>query len=309
MKRREEHILEETLAALIDGQLGSEDEAKAREHLIVCRYCYAAYAEAVHHRTIELDDPNAFAPSPEMVTLGNAVPADRPAARDSQGRWGRESRWLPTLPRPVALGLPVAAVALLAAFLMILPPPHDPGDDPLAGNIRCIQQLVIQASARGMILPGGETVSGDQTPVYRSGAAAGNGEPSSAVNALAEAYEQGNLSRLLAFWLVSGQVAQGQLGSARAYAREARKRFPNDTRLTILEAVIAYRESDLPRAERLLRDVLDQDQSNAVALFNLGLLLSERGRRGEAAQLLRSAEQQAPKTSLGKRAAAALERL
>jgi len=51
MNANEPHLSEEMLAALIDGQVNSDEEATAREHLSRCRVCMATYAESVRHVT------------------------------------------------------------------------------------------------------------------------------------------------------------------------------------------------------------------------------------------------------------------
>ena len=77
----------------------------------------------------------------------------------------------------------------------------------------------------------------------------------------------------VAFPAITGKPA-GQIGNARVYVTEARTRYPAEPCLATLAAIIAYRESDLGRAEALLREALRMDPQNLAASFNLGLLLA-----------------------------------
>ena len=301
-----DHIPIETLAALAEGHCDPAREAEIRGHLSRCRRCFSAYAEAVRFRSILLDDPNAFAPAEEVIRLGQAVAAGEPGRRsqtvpEPRAVGGRR----PVRLRPVILAAPVAAALLLAA-LVWLPDlvRTEPQMDPSV--LARIQAAVTETSARGMFLPAGQVMTGGESPVYRSGTAAGRADLEEAVEALARLYQRGQPTRALSFWLVSGQVAAGQLGNARAYAVEARGRFPEDQRFATLEAIIAFRESDLTRAEELLREVLRRDSTDQCALFNLGFMLDEQGRQDEAAYFLRAAQRCGPGTPLGLRAAALL---
>ena len=83
---------------------------------------------------------------------------------------------------------------------------------------------------------------------------------------------------------VSGMLAEGDAG-AHTILEDARSRFPRSRRLENLEAVVAYRETRLPDAERILARLVREDPRDPVATFNRALLLRETGRDGEAALL------------------------
>jgi hypothetical protein len=296
-----EHISLETLAALAEGRCDPAREEELRGHLASCRVCFSAYADAVRFRAVLLDDPDAFTPADELVRIGDAVAAGIPAAfpggitepeRIGRGRLLR--------PHPVAAAAAILAVLFVALLwlpgLLQKAPPLDPA------TLACIQAAISETSARGMVLPAGQATASGEAPVYRSGSSTLQADLPAAVESLARMYQQIGPSRALSFWLVSGQVAAGQLDNARAYALEARARFPEDARFAALEAIIAYRESDLKRAELLLREVLQRDSTDQAALFNLGFMLEEQGRRAEATRCLRAAERCGPETPLGIRA-------
>ncbi len=294
------HISLDALAALAEGHLDGEEGAAAREHMTRCRSCHAAYADTVRYRAVELDDPDTFAPTEDMIRIGNAVIGDdRPAP-------SRAIRRAPLLLRPAALAAPALALILVGLFLW-------PGlgllqNEPALNSqtVSCVREAIAGASVRGMVLPGAGTGTGADAPIYRSGGPTAGEDLTAAIDALAQSYEADHASRAAAFWLIAGQTAAGQLTNANVYVKEARERFAHDDRFAVLEAIIAYRESDLTRAERILRAVVDRDPDNLTARFNLGFLLGEKGQLAETAELLRPVIG-GPNRFLGERAAAFME--
>ena len=286
------HLNEEELAALVDGGLDPIATEEARDHLAECRLCLTAYSEAVQYRSLWLDESEAFAPTEECLRLGREV-----ASRERQVPRHRRS---PLRLRPIMLTLSAAAAGLAAILIFTQPllGPQSPLDDATLAPLRL---AVGKASARGLVIPATEIISREALPTYRAGIAVADTEVAEAIDRLSDAYNHGDRSLEVAYWLAAGRLATGQLGSARAYLGDARMRFPDDARLATLEAVIAYRESDLPRAERLLRGVLRRDAENPEANFNLGVVLRDLGRTDEAREILAKLSSDSP---LGQRAGA-----
>lgn len=162
------------------------------------------------------------------------------------------------------------------------------------------------ASQTGMIMPGCENFAPPSVPVYRGDVPGGGRELQQALEDAHEVYESPDATADLAGWIIAGELAAGQLGNARTLAGDARRRFPDNLRLAALEAVVAYRESNLDKADSILREILGSDSAHVIAHFNLGLLLCERGQRHEGHIHLERAKQLAAGRPVARRAAAML---
>ncbi len=305
---RQAHLSDDTLAALVEGNLRGHEETSARDHLVRCRTCMAAYAEAVRFQSIWLDEPETLVPADEIVRLGLAISSTTQDRRvGDASRPAPRRRLAPLGLRPVALALGSIAVVLVAAVLWIRPgwlEPAPPGDRDLVARV---VRAAEQASAHGMVLPFGDDFTVEDMTAYRAGGVESDAELKTAIQALIARYEQEQSSSRAACLLVAGQIAAGQIGNARVFVAEARRTRPDEPCLATLAAIIAFRENDLDRAESLLRQVVQRDPTDMVATFDLGLLLVERGRAAEAEPLLRAVQQARPRTPLGSRAAALLE--
>ena len=77
----------------------------------------------------------------------------------------------------------------------------------------------------------------------------------------------------------------------------------------ILEAIVAYRSSDMVRAERLLQFALQQDPLSGVALLNLGLVQYEQGQWDVARRTFESVRTRFAGSPLEQRAATLLSSL
>jgi Flp pilus assembly protein TadD len=124
---------------------------------------------------------------------------------------------------------------------------------------------------------------------------------SSAITQLARAYRE-DAEPDVAHWLISGYLATGDVESAGIYAHDARVRFPDDSRFLVLDAIVAYRSSDMDRAERLLQTALGSDPNNGAALLNLALVQYETGRWDSARRTLELVRTQFPDSPLELRA-------
>ena len=87
-----------------------------------------------------------------------------------------------------------------------------------------------------------------------------------------------------AYWLAAGMMAEHDPGAA-TVLDEAIERFPRSRRIANLAAVLDYREDRLDAAEERLVRLLRDEPRDAVALFNLGILLLDQDRFVELADL------------------------
>ena len=267
----ENHIAAETLAALAEGRPDVLDDEGWR-HLETCPECQFCLADVVQLRLERQATPERFVSPPDLVArLKTAGP-------DPGGDPGRRSarrqvlRWI--VP---ALAAVLAVAVFLAGTSWRRDDAHRPYIDEVAAAV-ALQQ------GRGMLLPGVPLAT--QHDTYRSAGRGRTAELSGAVNALGEAYSDRRGDPDLAFWLVSGCLAQGDLAGAESYVQDALGFHPLDDDLTVLAAVVAYRGSRLARADSLLRATLARDDGQERAWYNLGLLLLETGQPEEGRRYL-----------------------
>ena len=301
------HLGEEQLAALLEDGLRDVEKAAAEDHLLRCRFCMAAYADAVRLRDewvrstgfgsvpAELRElgcsrfPGASAP-----TKGDGLPAhSHPRPRPAVAPTGDRRRWL------VAAVLPLVMVGL--GWLGLSGPRS--GADPHPA-MAAVLSAVHEASHHGMILPGSGSAAWAPAATFR---ASGQTRPDldEALVVLADRPAD-NAAQLLR---AEGLLATGRLDLARLLTANARRELPSDTSWQTLAAVVSYRENDLARAELLLRGVLVAEPGNSEARFNLGLVLAAGDGKSEARRLFSSLADQPGRPLVQQRARLELERL
>jgi hypothetical protein len=176
---------------------------------------------------------------------------------------------------------PALAGAAIVVLVMVVAQwrPLMPGQQPhYTAYVDPIREAVTNASTSGaIVIPGGETAVATSTPLHRSGRVDPDPVITEALRELTRAYSDRRTSPDVAHCLVSGFLATGQLDNARVYVQDARLRYPDDLRFIVLDALVAYRSNDMPRAERLLQIALQTDPHNGAALINLGLVQYEQG--------------------------------
>ncbi len=272
MTKTHAHLDPNDLAALAEGAEAA-GSADPHAHLAGCRSCLAAYAEAVRVAHLRAQHPGAFAVPPDL--LGAALAAGRPR-RPVTARPART--WRPALAASAATAVLVVAVALA--------PGRQSGN--LGGDhIAAISALLRDQSAAGPLLPGVTESADGATPVYRSGGAT-TPDLDGALREAAKKHGASPRDPRQAYWLGAGYLGAGQLGTAVDVIRLARQAHPQDQPLLVLEGVAAYRASDLARAETLLREAVRRDAADAVARFDLAVVLADAGRAWEAQQVLAS---------------------
>jgi Flp pilus assembly protein TadD len=149
-----------------------------------------------------------------------------------------------------------------------------------------VKQAAASASADGsIVLPGMEEVVAATSAEHRTGFVQPDESINSALAGLNAAYSA-RPNADLAHWLISGYLATGELEKGRLYIQDARLRFPADSRFLVLDAIVAYRTSDLDRAENLLREALEANPRDGAALLNLALVQYENGQTDSARRTL-----------------------
>ena len=296
------HLTQAQLSTMADGAIPEAERALLEEHLHTCRSCYLAYQDAVRYRAIWETDPSVFRAPAAITAIAHETPL-RGSRHVEPSKRARRS-WVP------ALGAVAAVLALVAVLAVwrpdILRPQHSEYSE-LFGPVRA---AVEKASTGGsIVLPGAESVAAVTVPTHRAGFVEANPVVSKALRDLAEAYRDDRTAPEVAHWLISGFLAVGQLENARLYVEDARRRYPGDQRFVILEAIVAYRSSDMARAERLLQFALQQDPLSGVALLNLALVQYEQGQWDVAQRTFESVRTRFAGSPLDQRAATLLSGL
>jgi hypothetical protein len=255
------HPSDESLAELALGRLDEITARHVEEHLARCPECFAAYADAVRFEVASKPEENLLSEEDRRLAHGIAAAprALRPAVvpRRSPLRWAV----------PLAMAT-LAVVGVLGWWNRRHPEPVIDSRDP-------VQVAIGESSARGMVLPGGESWADRSLPDYRGSSPGPESADDSLVDAALRSLQENGLADD-AVRALSGYVAEGRLRVAQTFASSARRRFPRDDRLALLEGVIAYRQGDLARAEQTLQSILARSPRNALARLDLAILLRER---------------------------------
>lgn len=292
----------EDLACLAEGRQPDTEARRLQAHLELCPHCEEAYLEALWLLTewsagkgrLPIDESLRQA-ALSVAATGRESDAFRPASSSTDAL---ERRRFWPLTRPQLAGAFAAIAAVTVACLWLLS--SNSYDRPLVPET--LRLAVGHASTDGMVLPGGEKWADAALPVYRNGSSVSQDKILEDLSRLGETDRLDELSADQAVWLLSGYVAKGRLDMARTYAGILRERFPEETRLMTLEAIIAYRGSELDRCETLLREVVRRSPNDLLTRLNLGLLLAETGREDAAKEELLRVVKNGGESSLARRA-------
>jgi tetratricopeptide (TPR) repeat protein len=270
------HLTDEQLAALVDESLGDSERAFLVEHLRSCDSCRGAYRETVRYRAMMLADSSIFRAPDAAMDMARRVARPARATRTAP-----RIRWFE--PRLVA-GLAAAAVVVTAGVAWYTH--RQPASASYSEWVPTLKQAAASAAADGsIVLPGVEEVVAATSAEHRTGFVQADEAITSALSGLTEAYRQ-HPNADVAHWLISGYLATGEVDKGRLYIQDARLRFPDDTRFLVLDAIVAYRTSDMARAENLLRAALDANPRDGAALLNLALVQYESGQWDSARRTL-----------------------
>ncbi|UCG52415.1 MAG: hypothetical protein JSW58_02360, partial [Candidatus Latescibacterota bacterium] len=248
------HPTVEDIARLIEGRLGEIDRARVVAHMRTCKGCFEKYQDSAVLQGLWETGAPGFDSTKELVRAGGHV-----TARDSDtvdtGRVERPSVSRSWFKRPA----PVAAVAAALVFVVVggywLGSRDRSGIPALDPSVLTpVKAAVETASGWGpIILPGGEDGVGNNGSIYRSGYVRLDDPLNTSLTLLYEEYQRGSPSQDVAYWLVAGHVATGQIDAARDFVADARKRYPNDQRIVVVEAIVAYLDGEYDRSEKLLK--------------------------------------------------------
>ena len=266
------HLTDEQLAALVDESLSDTERGFLVEHLRACDCCHAAFRDTVRYRGILKADASVFRAPDAVLDMARGIA--RPARRAPEPR----RSWL--TPR-LAFGLSAAAVLVVATLWFT-----NRNTDRDLEWMPTLKQAAASASADGsIVLPGVEQLVAATSAEHRTGFVQADEAITTALSGLTRAYRE-SPNPDVAQWLISGFLATGEVESGRLYIQDARLRFPGDSRFLVLDAIVAYRMSDMDRAENLLRAALDANPRDGAALINLALVQYESGQWDSARRTL-----------------------
>jgi len=291
------HLTDAQLAALVDESLGDSERAFLVEHLRSCDDCHAAYRDTVRYRAMMMADSSIFRAPDAMLDLARRVV--RPSRPE---RTAPRLRWLN--PR-LAAGLCAAAVVVTAGVVWYT---HRQSASDTQW-LPALKQAAASASAEGsIVLPGAEEAVAATSAEHRTGFVQADESITTALAGLTSAYRN-HPNADIANWLISGYLATGEVEKGRLYIQDARLRFPDDSRFLVLDAIVAYRTSDLDRAENLLREALDANPRDGAALLNLALVQYENGQWDSARRTLQIVRSEFAGAPLGIRATTLMSNL
>jgi tetratricopeptide (TPR) repeat protein len=289
------HLTDEQIASLADDSLTGGDRGLLLEHLRSCPACHETFRDTVRYRAMLLADASIFRAPDDAVRDARRIGESR---RRTEPRALPGIRWLLT---PGALAGLTAAVLIVAA-VALWQSGFRPAKSDYQDVFQPLRQAAVSASSEGsIVLPGTEDAATASAPLYRTGRVEPDEAIQTALDELMLAYRN-RPNPDVAHWLISGCLATGDVERASIYARDARLRFPEDTRFTVLDAIVAYRSDDMDRAERLLQSALETDPDNGAAMLNLALVQYETGQLASARRTLELVRAQFPGSALEARA-------
>ena len=195
--------------------------------------------------------------------------------------------------RRLAPAIAILALAVAAGFVAWRLRPAEP---------RALRLALERESSRGLVLPGGERGADHEMPVPRGQATTPDAALDTAVSRASRRYEAGDCSASATYEVAAGLLVTGNIEAARDYINEGLRAHPRDRRLGILAAAVHYRNSDLERAEDVLRGVLQRSPDDALVALDLAIVVAERGAQDQARALLEAVMQDDPWSPLGRRA-------
>jgi cellulose synthase operon protein C len=236
----------ENLSRFVDGELGPEEEARFRDHLLSCEGCQVRLSNAVQ---LELR-------SERLLGAEKAEVVELPRVRQLSA-WRRAS--------PVAIGVGLALAASLLAVVYVSQPRSVPGEVWLA-----------EAPTRGLEARLSDPRADRHRPydVPRSG---GQGRGSPPLEGLATLERQQDFRGIAAAWLVRGDARR---------AEEFLARLPVGPDMHSDLAAAALGEGRPEEALSLADRALQARPGHSQALWNRGLALRALGLELKAAEAL-----------------------
>jgi len=302
MRPHEVHLSPEEIALIIEGNADSRDLAGFYEHIRECAQCAEALRDSAVYCTVPAPGLADSEGARAVAEAGGRLAVPRGAARASSGPWNR---------RLVRYSAFATAAAMILAAGILIGNLMQPQSARLAyGMPSTVRGAIETISSRGpIVMPGGEGGLLSSEPVHRAGYVPLEGGLQESVDELYRRYRKEDASPDVAYWLLSAYVAASRIDIARDIAADARKRFPDDTRIAVLDAIISYIDGDYARAESVLRDVVESGSDDPLVKLDLAVVLIARGSNAEAKTLLARVIDEAPGTPLAGRAGSILAEL
>ncbi len=279
------HLSPALLARLADhGESGLS--RGQRDHLASCRHCRDAVFEA-EATSREFRARKGLAAPASMVATILASTSGSVRPRVARRRWA------------AIVGLPMAAVLVFLIVSPVVDPP------PLAPElVGPIAGVLADRHGGAMVFPGavGEPEAG---PALR-----GIAEDSAlvaSVQALADRYHDSANDPSAAMWLIGGYLALDEVSTARTFATDALRRYPDAETVLVAAAVVAYRGGEFERAQALLQDAIAAGDTEPATLLNLAIVQLDLGHADDALPTLQQLAGHAP-SAVAARAAAILAR-
>jgi tetratricopeptide (TPR) repeat protein len=267
----EVHLTDIELARLVDASAPAD--VSVAEHLAVCRRCMAIYAEFVHIRAAHHSPGGLPVPPTEWIQRGLAAGTVK--------RLGPLSLIHGRFARRFALAAAAAVFCLVGGAWSVdrVRLQHD--HERLAARLQ-------EDSFGGLLY----SEAFEPVPSGVRGTPSGSGTDEALAD-LARRSRNGPRTTEDAFWLVAGFLAHNDLDNADAYLRAARRLPADDSRLTTLAGILAYKRNDLPTAAAILKAAVEQERS-ATNLYNLSMVLEALGDQPGAAALTGEIKQRFP---------------
>ncbi len=294
------------IARLIEDHVDGASRERMLEHLRVCKRCFAVYQDCVVERSVPDVEGLLDEPEDDLVEAGMKILESEQAAADTYT--ARPSRrWSVRAWRLAAAAVAVGFVLAGVYWSLLVRGERNPVLD--AEILAPVEAAVGEVSKLGQfVLPGGEKYLNGSISVFRSSSVTLNEPLKSSLQYLFDTYQAGSELSDVAYWLVAGYVATEQIDAARRYLPDARERFPDDSRLVVMDAIIGCLDGQYDRSEKLLRSVLRAHPEDPTVLINLAFVLDEGGKAAEAQGILKQIQRLHPGTPFAKRAEAALAR-
>jgi tetratricopeptide (TPR) repeat protein len=275
------HLTEREFLSLVDRACAVEDARRYFRHLLLCETCLQDFKYMARQRISGCEC--------QLPDVEYRPPTSKPTGKRSRRRMYRIAA--------VAAGLALTAAAI---WFWQSGVPESTLNADVTGPIRsAMTTFSNQALA---VIPGAEHTIVTTGDAYRSGHVVDDEDVSMALLELSKRYQNGDRSREVVYWLLSGFVSTRQFETATDVARNALRWHPGDAELTTLSALAAYHEGDLETAKSRLRSVVESGTDSGVAAMNLGVLLLQIGERAEARAVLNVVYESQPDTPLGERA-------
>jgi hypothetical protein len=292
----------------MENTFATDEMDKLREHLLACSQCRDAFQDSVLLRGVWVSNEAAFTPTQELLDAGKQVTSGA-GVPEGKEPFGAQKRPGILGFRRFSIVTACAAILLIAAILLMRPSEIGRvGKTALDfAALQPLRSAVETFSKRGLfVLPGGEHSLDETGTAYRSGFVPLSDPLESSFRQFHRAFQDGNSTPELVYWLIGGYVATGQVDAARDIVSHPRVLRLKDARITILRAIVAFMDDNYDQSEVLLRDVLDENPKHPIASINLAIVLHERGNDEESSAILNRIGTDHAGTPLARRAQAIL---